>query len=226
MQLLPEELKKKLENKENVFILDVRSPQEFKDWKIDGAVNIPVNELQNRIDEIPKDKEIIALCAHGVRSRYAASQLQGMGYKAVNVFGGMASWNSVYDTALIDQKDFKLLQLRRVGKGCIGYIIISKNEAAVIDPSSHIDEFIKAAEKHQAKITKVIDSHQHADHVSGARSLATKTKAELFLNPLDAYQFAGFTKINDKDRIKLGEIELECLHTPGHTKGSTSFFID
>ena len=89
----PEELKKKLENHENVFLLDVRTPEEFQDYKIESSVNIPITELQRRMNEIPKNKEIITICEHGNRSLRAAYVLNKNGYKALSLTGGMEVWN-------------------------------------------------------------------------------------------------------------------------------------
>lgn len=228
MHLTTEELKRKLELKEDFFLLDVRTPEEFADWHIPGAINVPMDSLMGNLNSMPKDKEVVAICAHGVRSKMATQWLVGSGYNVKTLFGGMAAWNAVYDTALIPytvSKDYKVFQIKRVGKGCLGYIILSGDEMAVIDPSHHIQEFINIASRMRKKITKVFDTHQHADHVSGARLLAQETKAELFLNELDAYKF-GFTNLKDGDKIYLADLPIEVIHTPGHTKGSTSFLIE
>ena|SRR3989344_6380643 len=89
----PEELKKKLENKKNIFLLDVRTPEEFEEQRIKGSINIPINELQERLNEIPKDKEIITICEHGNRSLRAAYFLNKKGYKALSLTGGMEDWS-------------------------------------------------------------------------------------------------------------------------------------
>ena len=91
----PGELKKKLENKENVFLLDVRTPEEFEEQRIKGSVNIPITELQERLNEIPKDKEIITICEHGNRSLRAAYFLNKKGYKALSLTGGIEDWNKL-----------------------------------------------------------------------------------------------------------------------------------
>lgn len=228
MHLTPEELRRKLELREDLFLLDVRTPEEFGEWHIPGAVNMPMDSLMSNLVSIPKDKDIIAICAHGVRSRTATQWLAASGCRVKTLFGGMAAWNAVYDTALIPftaNKYYKVFQLKRLGKGCLGYMIASGNEIAVIDPSHHIQEFIAIANKMKKKITKVMDTHQHADHVSGARMLAQQAGAELFLNELDAYNFSGFTKLKDGE-IYLADLPIEVIHTPGHTKGSTSFLIE
>lgn len=74
-------------------LLDVRTPQEFAAGHIDGAVNIPVQELSGRMDEL-KDKErpIVVYCRSGARSGQAQSMLQGQGYEAVHNLGAMTRW--------------------------------------------------------------------------------------------------------------------------------------
>jgi rhodanese-related sulfurtransferase len=87
------ELKEKLTNDSDLVVLDVRTPEELNGplGKIDGAINIPVQELEQRIGELNKykDKEIAVICRSGVRSHKAALILNKNGFKAVNVAGGM-----------------------------------------------------------------------------------------------------------------------------------------
>ncbi len=88
------ELKRKLES-EDIVILDVRSDEEFKQRKIesDKVINIPILELRERIEEIPKNKEIVVVCAVGLRSFEATRILKGYGYENVKLLeGGMAFW--------------------------------------------------------------------------------------------------------------------------------------
>ncbi len=71
------------------FILDVRTPMEIQNFgTLEGAINIPVDELRPRMNELPKDKEIIILCAVGLRGNVAYRQLANNGYKARNLIGG------------------------------------------------------------------------------------------------------------------------------------------
>jgi phage shock protein E len=71
-------------------IVDVRTPEEFKDGGYPGAVNIPVQQLAQRMTEIPKDKPIIVYCASGGRSGQAARALKQAGYPDVTNGGGLA----------------------------------------------------------------------------------------------------------------------------------------
>jgi rhodanese-related sulfurtransferase len=74
------------------YILDVRQPDEFKEGHFAGAVNIPLPKLRDRINEIPRDKEIAVYCAAGQRSYYATRILKQNGFAVKNVSGGMISF--------------------------------------------------------------------------------------------------------------------------------------
>jgi len=254
-EIEPEDLKKKIDNDENIFLLDVRTPQEYEAWRIsyDKYVNpklIPVDRLfvsdPILLKEIPKDKEIVTVCAHGNRSLIAANILNQLGYNVKSVKGGMAGWNKVYDTAEIPvpkEAPFKIWQIRRISKGCMGYIISSKEEklAAIIDPSREIYEaFLKTAKDNELQITKLLDTHQHADHVSGIVKLiktitTTETNVEqtfAYFSSLEEYDSSSsplknIVYVKDGDRIDIGnKVTLRAIYTPGHTNGSMSFLIE
>jgi rhodanese-related sulfurtransferase len=87
-------LKEKMESKPaNVLYLDVRTPNEFKSKSIKGFKNIPVDQIPNRLNQIPKSKEIVLICQSGSRSGSAARFLKKNGYEnIINVSGGMGAW--------------------------------------------------------------------------------------------------------------------------------------
>ena len=74
--------------KERVFLLDVRDPSEFKAGHVAGAVNIPLNDLRQRMAEVPKDREVWTYCFVGQRSYYAARALSQYGYDIKSLSGG------------------------------------------------------------------------------------------------------------------------------------------
>ena len=250
----PEELKKKIDNNEDIFLLDVRTPQEYEAWRIsyenhNNPKLIPVDRLFMKdptlLEEIPKDKEIVTVCAHGNRSMIAAKILTQLGYRVKSVKGGMAGWNKVYDVAEIPvpkEAPFKIWQIRRISKGCIGYIISSKQDktATVIDPSREIYEsFLQTSQDNELQITQLIDTHQHADHVSGIIKLTkTKTpetnmgKTNIFFSSLEEYdssktELKNIIFVKDGDKLNVGDkVTLRAIHTPGHTNGSMSFIIE
>jgi rhodanese-related sulfurtransferase len=87
------ELNEKLKNGKHPLVVDVRQPEEYKSGHINGAKLIPLGELNQRMKELPKDKEIVCVCASGSRSRSATKMLTGAGYNAVNMNGGMMTWS-------------------------------------------------------------------------------------------------------------------------------------
>jgi len=90
------ELKAKLQNDSDLVVLDVRTPEELEGslGKIDGVINIPIQELEKRIDELKqyKEKEIAVICRSGVRSQKGTMILNKNGFSAKNVVGGMLEY--------------------------------------------------------------------------------------------------------------------------------------
>lgn len=88
-----EEIIQKLDSDENVVILDVREPAEYTFGHIPGAVSIPLGELEDRMDEISKDKEIYVVCRTGSRSDLASKQMEKKGFENIkNAVQGMVEW--------------------------------------------------------------------------------------------------------------------------------------
>jgi len=93
IDISPEEVYEIISKGEEFLILDVRTPDEFNEGHIEGAVLIPVDELERRLDELPKDKPIITYCRSGVRSRNAANILLENGFsKVYDMMGGIIEW--------------------------------------------------------------------------------------------------------------------------------------
>ncbi len=107
---------------------------------------------------------------------------------------------------------------------------VANGEAIVIDANRDVDQYIDAAAQEGLRITHVTETHIHADYVSGSRELAKKTGATLFLSDEgDAdwkYAFISEGKpLHHGDRLQIGNIAVEALHTPGHTPEHLSFLI-
>ena len=92
MKITAEEINEKLKFGKRPLILDVRQPDEFRTGHINGAKLIPLNELHRRIDELPKGREIICICATGNRSTSASKILMKEGFTVFNAQGGMFAW--------------------------------------------------------------------------------------------------------------------------------------
>ncbi|MEW6714795.1 MAG: MBL fold metallo-hydrolase [Nitrospirota bacterium] len=231
----PAELKRRLDGMKVEFLFDLRNEDEFKAWRIEGredfpALNIPqvdfVGEEDLYIDRFPKDKEIIAVCAHGDSSRYSAELLTGKGFRAVSLEGGMDLWSEYYEIHKVSDSPI-IYQIYRTARGCITHVVISGGGAVVIDANRHVEKIIAFTDSLGVKITHVIDTHLHADHISGGIDLAQKTGAPYFINPIDAEGATfRFEELRDGMEIKAGGNNLFAIHTPGHTQGITSLLLN
>ena len=221
--LTAEQLESRLDQ---VFLLDVRNKDEFTEYRIPGSVNIPLGDLFNEktLEKIPKDKTVVTICPHGNRAMVASFALTRAGIDSQTLAGGLAGWNQILKPITISQKP-KVIQVQKIGKGCLSHIVESNGEAIVIDPLYPFEKYIDIAKEHGFKITKVFDTHQHADHVSAVRELANKANAELYLSKYEGYDYdANF--VEDNNIIYFGKSKLRVIHTPGHTPGSLSYVID
>ncbi len=231
----PEQLWRRLSHDEearDIMILDVREPDEFSDFRIVGSTNIPLVDLfkPEIVARLPKDKEIVTVCPHGNRSMVAVFALARNGIEAKGLYGGLAAWGQLLSSKVIvdgGQADtgLNVIQVRKVGKGCLSYIIGSNGESIVIDPVYPAEKYVELAGERGLKITKVMDTHQHADHVSAAKELSRIAGAELLMSGYEQYDFES-KRLADGDRILIGQSEIRAIHTPGHTAGSLSYLLD
>ena len=225
LEISPEHFHKKVQSDDVPLIVDVRNSRVFADWNIFNSINFPIMQLlaTKEFPEEFKGKEIVLICGKGNDSYVGAERLSSFGFNAKSLVGGMTAWNNVFDTIEVaSDTDLKLIQLRRVAKGCLSYFLYSNGEAIVIDPAHNISPYLKMAEEKDITITRIIDTHLHADHISGARDLVHKTGAEYFVSPNDPYEFE-FNHLKENETFSIGnKVLLRAMSTPGHTPGSTS----
>jgi rhodanese-related sulfurtransferase len=88
----PDEIRARLARGEEVFLLDVREPDEVAEWAYPIGVNIPLGQLGNRLDELPEDATIVVACHVGGRSAVAAEALSQAGWTTENLAGGALAW--------------------------------------------------------------------------------------------------------------------------------------
>jgi glyoxylase-like metal-dependent hydrolase (beta-lactamase superfamily II) len=208
-----------------LYLIDVREPDEVASWQIPGAHNIPLASLRSRIGEVPRDADLVLICAKGTRALQGAEILAELGVSASVLEGGMTSWASTYDQVAVDFGGATVVQLRRRGKGCLSYVVGAGERAVVIDPSRELDHYLAVAQSRGWSITHVLDTHLHADHLSGARELASVSSARLWLNPADPFRF-DFESIVDGASIELKpgvDLRVSSVSVPGHTEGSTMY---
>jgi len=106
--------------------------------------------------------------------------------------------------------------------GCLAhasYLIGAAGEAAVVDPQRDVDQYIEEANAHQLKIKYIIETHLHADFISGHRELAEKTGAEIVFGKQAGVTF-HHRAVQDADELTIGHVTLRIMETPGHTPES------
>src|SRR5205807_2700768 len=126
------------------------------------------DQFASRVKKNSRDCQIITVCRTGVRSLHAVDELGEAGLRAKSLKGGMVAWSNTYVTSEIpvpDAQDVTLLQIRRLSKGCTSYLIAQGRECVVVDPSSKTDEYARIACNKRFRITHVLDTHKHADHI-------------------------------------------------------------
>src|SRR5213079_468632 len=110
-------------------------------------------------------------------------------------------------------------QILNEESGCLSYLIGcgQAGRAIVVDPGrDRVHEYLRLARRKGLQITHVVETHTHADHISGNRDLAAATNAAIF-----AHRAAGLAfdheRLSDGDELRVGNIRLKVAHTPGHT---------
>ena len=220
-----DELLALLDSNERPYLLDVRDVDEVAEWQIPGVNNIPLNALESRLAEVPRDQHVVTICAMGTRAMQGSRILAAHAISSDVLQGGMNAWASTYDSVAGHFAGATVVQLRRRGKGCLSYVIGAATDCVVIDPALDIQKYLDVTELHGWTISHVLDTHLHADHLSGARDLARSTGAALWLNPLDHFDF-DFEPLSDGRTISLAagvELTVSAVSVPGHTEGSTMY---
>ena len=242
--IAPEELAQRLDQGEPVQVLDVRSADRVQRSHIALGQGLEFHNVHSKkllglptLADLGIDtgRPVAVVCGHGNSSQRATTFLRDHGVEAYSVRGGMAAWETVYvarplaATASID----RAIQLDRIGRGSLSYVLASARVAVVVDPGRHLARYEAVLKELDARPVAVIDTHMHADYLSGGRAAAARWNVPYYVNAADAVSpFDGtagrfaYTALNDGDRITFGRAALHIEHTPGHTLGSVTLLSD
>ena len=112
------------------------------------------------------------------------------------------------------------------GLGCASYIVgcEAKGVAAIVDPDRDIQKYLDAASSRSLTITHIIETHLHADHVSGNSDLSARTGAKIYVHEASGAEFPHEV-VRDGDVLELGNLRVTVLHTPGHTPESITLLV-
>lgn len=235
----PGELAERIASGDAPPILDVRDPQRFAAWRISApgraldVRNLPWNEAVARADELAEQVEpgTVVVCNVGQTASVVAEELLRRGVVAPVLRGGMDAWIGAYHGAPVELgvDGLEVVQVQRVGRGCFSYLVAAGGEALVVDPGPDPVVYERAAAAANARIVGVLDTHLHADHLSGARDLAARTGARLHLSrgALErGVSFAGdVSPVEDGDALDVGGVSVRALSLPGHTTDMTGLVV-
>lgn len=220
-----------------VMILDVRSPEDFAAWHLDtGTVPLHQRHWQHVIDDPAAiaalraaDEPIRVICARGVSSQRAVRALIDHGIDATSITGGMIGWSRLLrHDAVPDIPGARIEQFRREARGCLSYLVASDGEALVVDPAPDVEPYLRFARENDLTITRVLDTHVHADHLSGLRDLRAATGATTHVSDgaiARGYQDDGIEPVGDGMRLAVGTADLRVVALPGHTSDNVGVLV-
>lgn len=227
--ITPESLYDLLKSKNSVTLIDIRPPSEFATWSLYDGINIPLKDIDHKASKLPKSHPIVVFGEDTKDAKTAAERLIKRGFNAQALEGGLKAWNNIYDIATVLDKRSTLTvyQVKRLGKGCLSYMVVlpDKVSTIIVDPAQHINMYIDHIKKHSLKPIAVLDTHVHADHISGARLLAKKFHIP-YLLPKETKVSFSFEQM-EKLLPKLAtDATVSIIPTPGHTPEGVALLLD
>ncbi|MFC7132167.1 MULTISPECIES: MBL fold metallo-hydrolase [Salinibaculum] len=237
----PATLQSWLDAGEPVRLLDVRDRDELDQWRIEGdsvtATHIPyakfmAAKVRDTVADLGADVDgdgpMTVVCGRGEASDFVAGLLTEAGFDARNLAGGMDAWGQLYQATELSTDGATVVQYRRPSSGCLAYMVVDGDEAVVVDPlAAFTDRYVADAEERGAEVVAVVDTHVHADHVSGLRALSEATGARRVLPEAAVERGVTFDAetIADGDEIPVGGTAIQVRALPGHTTGMAGLVV-
>src|ERR1044071_549068 len=227
------ELLAKVDGGEPLLVLDVRNADEYESWKIEARREFKISHIpyfdfiedeESASARVPNSgSEIVVVCAKGGSSQMIAEFLRGSGRPARSLVGGLIAYGEYVEAVKVrvhetEENLCELRQLNRRGKGCLSYIVISAGEAAVIDPSRAVEVYESLLARAGARLVHTLDTHVHADHLSVGPALAGRLGGDYFVGAGAGFDLRHpIRALSDGDELRVGNIDICVLATPGHT---------
>jgi glyoxylase-like metal-dependent hydrolase (beta-lactamase superfamily II)/rhodanese-related sulfurtransferase len=229
-ELEPAAFEDELRHDDDVVVVDTRSHADFARWHVSPGrsrvINVPEAELiahpEAALADIPPAARLRIICNAGNASRRAAAALEQRPNEVRSVRGGLIGWSRVLQHAEIPLAGpIGVVQFRREARGCLSYLLLVGDEALVVDPAPDVQPYLDEAARRGALISRVLDTHVHADHLSGARELARRTGATLHLSRAALARGVRYAAqveaVDDGDRLAIGDETVTVVALPGHT---------
>lgn len=228
------QLADRLADGERMTVLDLREDTE---WGIEAP---GVTSRQMRPAGVLADPAAVArelsgavavVCNRGLTAQPVAEALRKLGVDAMVVEEGMRGWIMALQSRVVDVgvQGLVVRQIQRPGRGCLSYLLAAGGQALVVDPAPDAGFYLALAQELDARITDVLDTHLHADHLSGARMLSEQTGARLRLPALALERGVAYAEdvepLHDGDTVMLGSVTLRAIALPGHTTDMTGLLV-
>jgi glyoxylase-like metal-dependent hydrolase (beta-lactamase superfamily II) len=220
-------------------ILDVRNKDEFEASKVEGSRpvptrNVPVYRVMDELEEeAAKTLDgAVVVCGQGNGSALVADEFEDLGVRTRSLEGGTDAWNRLLVPVEIPDLpgEVRVWQFQRPAKACLSYVVgVPGQSCVIVDPTRQPQPYRDIALEHGMTVTHVIDTHVHADHISGGPALAAELGVEYHLPPEDAGGVVPFPNrpLKDGDLLDLGSAHVRVMgmHLPGHTPGTIALLV-
>lgn len=218
-------------------VVDMRNDEDAEAAPFDGPPGtivdaVPIWRALDEPEQLAGSIEdgTALVCAQGHGAEMVAEMLAESGRRSVALEGGMVAWSRLLvgvELSLAPGAGVTAWQVLRPAKGCLSYVIgVPGAGAVVVDPARFVEPYMDLVEAAGMHLVSVVDTHLHADHISGGPSLAAAAGVPYLLPAGDLP--GGVTDPDDGRSIDLDadcHVELLRLHLPGHTPGTTAVSV-
>ncbi len=220
-------------------ILDVRNLDEFEASRVEGSQPVPTRNVpvyrvfEDLEDECARTLDgAVVVCGQGNGSELVAEEFGDLGKTVRSLEGGTDAWNRLLVPVEIEglPAPVRVWQFQRPAKACLSYVVgVPGERCVVVDPTRQPQPYLDLAAEHGMTVTHVVDTHVHADHISGGPALAADLGVEYHLPPEDCGGVVPFPNrpLKDGDVLDLGsaEVRVMSMHLPGHTPGTIALLV-
>ncbi len=237
--ITPLELYRELAEGQVPELLDVRNIDDFAAAPVEGrrpvpTRNVPVYRVMEDLEEEAgrTPPGAVVICGQGSGSELVAEELGDLGTPVRSLEGGTDAWNRLLVPVEVAglPAPVRVWQFQRPAKACLSYVVgVPGERCVVVDPTRQPEPYLELAAEHDMRVVHVVDTHVHADHISGGPALAARLEVEYSLPPEDAGGEVPWPNrpLKDGDVLDLGsaEVRVMSMHLPGHTPGTIALLV-